>query len=78
MTASHVMDRPFGLAKAVPVRPDADAYPALNLCPELQISVTVDDRQPFIHTPSMASKLTTTAQTREDSQLDEETEKDTD
>ncbi|MFJ7997637.1 putative ATP-grasp-modified RiPP [Streptomyces sp. NPDC096310] len=78
MNASQVIDRPFGLARAIPVRPVSDPYPALALCPERQISVTVADGQPFIYAPSMASQLTTTAQTTEDSQLDEETENDTD
>ncbi|MFE4611609.1 putative ATP-grasp-modified RiPP [Streptomyces niveus] len=92
MTTSQVMDamdhtlaeppaeaiRPFGLTKAVPVRPDAGVWPALRLCSERQISVTVDGGEPFIHTPSMESKFETVAQTTEDSQLDEEKANDTD
>ncbi|MEW1719345.1 putative ATP-grasp-modified RiPP [Streptomyces sp. NPDC093109] len=78
MTANQVLDRPFGLTKAVPVRPDAGVWPALDLCPERQISVAVDGGEPFIHAPSMASKFETTAQTTEDSQLDEETTNDKD
>ncbi|MFJ6183801.1 putative ATP-grasp-modified RiPP [Streptomyces sp. NPDC092295] len=78
MTASQVMERPFGLTKAVPVRPDAGVYPALKLCPERQISVTVDGGEPFIHAPSMKSAFETVAQTTEDSQLDESKSNDTD
>lgn len=89
MTTSQVMDRtfaepaaetvrPFGLTKAVPVRPSAGVWPALRLCQERQISVTVDGGEPFIHAPSMASSLETVAQTTEDSQLDEEKSNDTD
>ncbi|MGW6600641.1 putative ATP-grasp-modified RiPP [Streptomyces sp. NPDC055036] len=77
MTA-QVMERPFGLTKAVPVRPDAGVYPVLKLCPERQISVTVDGDEPFIYAPSMSSKFETVAQTTEDSQLDEEKGNDTD
>ncbi|MER7999761.1 putative ATP-grasp-modified RiPP [Streptomyces sp. NPDC095613] len=78
MTASQVMERPFGLTKAVPVRPGTDVRPALKLCPERQISVTVDGGEPFIHAPSMKSAFETVSQTTEDSQLDEETSNDTD
>lgn len=53
-------------------------WPALRLCQERQISVTVDGGEPFIHAPSMASSLETVAQTTEDSQLDEEKANDTD
>ena len=70
--------RPFGLTRAVPVadRP-ADLIPALTLCPTRQVSITADG-QPFTHAPSMATAFVTTSQTREDSQLDESTENDTD
>ncbi|MGW4237384.1 putative ATP-grasp-modified RiPP [Streptomyces sp. NPDC004749] len=78
MTVSQVMERPFGLTKAVPVRPGTDVHPALKLCPERQISVTVDGGEPFIHAPSMKSAFETVSQTTEDSQLDEETSNDTD
>lgn len=69
--------RPFGLTRAVPVRPASEPLPALTLCPERQISVTADG-VPFIFEPSMKSAFTTKAQTQEDHQLDEETENDTD
>ncbi|MEU3185791.1 putative ATP-grasp-modified RiPP [Streptomyces sp. NPDC006923] len=69
--------RPFGLARAVPVRPETDVWPALVLCPERQIGVTVDG-EPFIHAPSMKSKFETTSQTKEDSQLADDKENDTD
>lgn len=61
--------RPFGLTKAVPatVR-SADVAPVLALCPQRQVSVT-EDGEPFIHAPSMATAVTTTTQTREDSQV---------
>ena len=61
--------RPFGLTRAVPavVKP-ADTAPVLNLCPNQQLSIT-EDGNPFIHTPSMATSITTTTQTREDSQV---------
>ena len=74
-SASRV--RPFGLSRAVPVRPAAEVLPALTLCPDRQISVTQDGK-PFIFEPHMASSFTTTAQTQEDHQLDESTENDTD
>ncbi|MFD9813698.1 putative ATP-grasp-modified RiPP [Streptomyces sp. NPDC059080] len=72
--------RPFGLTKAVPVTvtdTPADLPPVLTLCPDRQISVTKDGT-PFIHEPSMATSLTTTQQTQEDSQLDTSSENDTD
>lgn len=69
--------RPFGLSRAVPVRPSTEVLPVLTLCPERQISVT-GDGEPFIFAPQMASSFTTTAQTQEDHQLDESTENDTD
>ncbi|WP_405799445.1 putative ATP-grasp-modified RiPP [Streptomyces sp. NBC_01506] len=92
MTTSQVVDvmdrtfaeqpakavRPFGLTKAVPVRPVAGVWPSLRLCSERQISVTVDGGEPFIHAPSMGSQFETVAQTTEDSQLDEEKANDTD
>ncbi|WP_405793930.1 putative ATP-grasp-modified RiPP [Streptomyces sp. NBC_01506] len=92
MTTTQVMDvmnhrfaepaaeavRPFGLTKAVPVRPAPGVWPSLRLCPERQISVTVDGGEPFIHAPSMKSAFETTSQTREDSQLDESKSNDTD
>ncbi|MFJ4919839.1 putative ATP-grasp-modified RiPP [Streptomyces sp. NPDC088725] len=69
--------RPFGLSRAVPVRPGSEIIPALVLCPERQISVT-SGGEPFIHAPSMKSAFETVSQTTEDSQLDEETSNDTD
>ena len=72
--------RPFGLTKAVPVTvtdTPADLPPVLTLCLDRQISVT-EDGVPFIHEPSMATALTTTQQTQEDSQLDTSNENDTD
>ncbi|MEE4598671.1 putative ATP-grasp-modified RiPP [Streptomyces sp. DSM 41524] len=69
--------RPFGLSKAVPVADEKLTLPALHLCPERQISVTTAGA-PFIHEPSMKSQITTTTQTREDSQLATDTENDTD
>jgi putative ATP-grasp target RiPP len=69
--------RPFGLTRAVPVRPVAHPRPALTLCPDQQINIT-EQGVPFVFEPSMATALTTTAQTLEDHQLDEETENDTD
>ncbi|WP_432585822.1 putative ATP-grasp-modified RiPP [Streptomyces sp. HD1123-B1] len=69
--------RPFGLSKAVPVADEPLVMPALRLCPERQISVT-EGGTPFIHEPSMKSQITTTTQTREDSQLATDTENDTD
>ncbi len=61
--------RPFGLTRAVPavVNP-ADAAPALTLCPQRQVSIA-ENGQPFVHTPSMATAITTTTQTREDGQV---------
>lgn len=69
--------RPFGLSRAVPVRPVSEVLPRLTLCPERQINVT-EDGEPFAFAPRMASSFTTTAQTQEDHQLDEETTNDTD
>ncbi|WP_329148316.1 putative ATP-grasp-modified RiPP [Streptomyces sp. NBC_01456] len=71
--------RPFGLTKAVPIAvPEAPAsLPVLTLCPDRQISVT-ESGTPFIHEPSMKTAITTTSQTREDSQLATDTENDTD
>ncbi|MCC3768178.1 putative ATP-grasp-modified RiPP [Streptomyces sp. UNOC14_S4] len=71
--------RPFGLSTALPARPaqDGDITAALSLCPVRQITVTEDGR-PFIHTPSMKSKLKTTTQTVEDMQLATDNEDDTD
>jgi putative ATP-grasp target RiPP len=70
--------RPFGLSKAVPVVSEPLAgLPVLSLCPERQINV-MGDGTPFIYAPSMKSAFTTTAQTTEDSQLDTESESDTD
>ncbi|MBP8534368.1 putative ATP-grasp-modified RiPP [Streptomyces sp. MK37H] len=76
-TQTHPTVRPFGLSKAVPVRDEQLVMPALQLCPERQISVTTAGT-PFIHEPSMKSQITTTTQTREDSQLATDTENDTD
>lgn len=61
--------RPFGLTRAVPavVRP-ADVAPVLTLCSHRQVSVT-EDGNPFVHAPFMATAVTTTTQTREDSQV---------
>ncbi|MBI0317449.1 MULTISPECIES: putative ATP-grasp-modified RiPP [Streptomyces violaceusniger group] len=69
--------RPFGLGKAVPVAGEPVVMPALYLCPERQISVT-EIGTPFIHEPSMKSQFETTSQTREDSQLADDKENDTD
>ncbi|MBU3868142.1 putative ATP-grasp-modified RiPP [Streptomyces sp. 4503] len=69
--------RPFGLSKAVPVAGEPVVMPALNLCPERQISVTTDG-DPFINEPSMKSAFETTSQTREDSQLATDKANDTD
>lgn len=69
--------RPFGLSKSVPVADEQVVMPALNLCPERQISVT-EAGTPFIHEPSMKSAFETTSQTREDSQLATDKANDTD
>ncbi|MCQ8194239.1 putative ATP-grasp-modified RiPP [Streptomyces rugosispiralis] len=69
--------RPFGLSKAVPVADDTLVMPALHLCLERQINVTADG-VPFINEPSMKTQMTTTTQTREDSQLATDNENDTD
>ncbi|AEM86859.1 putative ATP-grasp-modified RiPP [Streptomyces violaceusniger] len=76
-TQTHPAVRPFGLSKAVPVADEKLTLPALHLCPERQMSVTAAG-VPFIHEPSMKSQITTTTQTREDSQLATDTENDTD
>ncbi|WP_432045246.1 putative ATP-grasp-modified RiPP [Streptomyces asiaticus] len=76
-TQTHPAVRPFGLSKAVPVADETLTLPALHLCPERQISVTATGT-PFIYEPSMKSQITTTTQTREDSQLATDTENDTD
>lgn len=77
LTMERTTVRPFGLSKAVPVADEKLTLPALHLCPERQISVTAAGT-PFIHEPSMKSQMTTTTQTREDSQLATDTENDTD
>jgi putative ATP-grasp target RiPP len=84
VTSSQTMERPatsavrpFGLSKAVPVADETLVIPALHLCPERQISVTATGT-PFINEPSMKSQMTTTTQTREDSQLATDSENDTD
>ena len=75
--------RPSGLTTALPAAPVTDlaadlaAMDALSLCPQQQITVT-DRGEPFIHAPSMKSAFTTKSQTREDMQLDEATDNDTD
>ncbi|MFE2185690.1 putative ATP-grasp-modified RiPP [Streptomyces sp. NPDC059455] len=69
--------RPFGLSKAVPVADETLVMPTLDLCPERQISVTAAG-EPFINEPSMKTQMTTTTQTREDSQLATDNENDTD
>ncbi|MFE2673707.1 putative ATP-grasp-modified RiPP [Streptomyces hygroscopicus] len=69
--------RPFGLSKAVPVADETLTLPALHLCPERQINVTADG-VPFINEPSMKTQMTTTTQTREDSQLADDKDNDTD
>ncbi|SEC89431.1 putative ATP-grasp-modified RiPP [Streptomyces melanosporofaciens] len=69
--------RPFGLSKAVPVADETLVMPPLHLCPERQINVTAAGI-PFINEPSMKTQMTTTTQTREDSQLATDNENDTD
>ncbi|MEU3959610.1 putative ATP-grasp-modified RiPP [Streptomyces buecherae] len=69
--------RPFGLLRAVPVTPVRSVLPSLALCPTRQISVTKEGT-PFINEPSMASQFETVSQTREDSQLADDKETDTD
>ncbi|WP_346173938.1 putative ATP-grasp-modified RiPP [Streptomyces cuspidosporus] len=69
--------RPFGLSKAVPIADEKLILPALRLCPERQISVT-EGGTPFISEPSMKSAFESTSQTREDSQLADDKENDTD
>ncbi|WP_234356939.1 putative ATP-grasp-modified RiPP [Streptomyces sp. NBRC 110028] len=69
--------RPFGLSKTVPVPAEPVVLPALHLCPERQISVTTDGT-PFINEPSMGSSFETVSQTREDSQLADDKDNDTD
>ncbi|MFT2017751.1 putative ATP-grasp-modified RiPP [Streptomyces sp. 796.1] len=69
--------RPFGLLRAVPVTPVRSVLPSLALCPTRQISVTKQGT-PFINEPSLASQFETTSQTREDSQLADDKENDTD
>ncbi|MFT2020245.1 putative ATP-grasp-modified RiPP [Streptomyces sp. 796.1] len=69
--------RPFGLLRAVPVTPLQSVLPSLALCPTRQISVTKQGT-PFVNEPSLASQFETVAQTREDSQLADDKENDTD
>lgn len=69
--------RPFGLIRAVPVAPVRSALPSLALCPTRQISVT-EQGTPYINEPSLASQFETVTQTREDSQLADDKENDTD
>ncbi|MEU3351316.1 putative ATP-grasp-modified RiPP [Streptomyces sp. NPDC037389] len=76
-TETAIRVRPFGLTKAVPVVPENAPLPRLSLCPNRQVAV-LEDGTPFIHEPSMKSKFKTKVQTREDSNLDTETENDED
>ncbi|MGV9854369.1 putative ATP-grasp-modified RiPP [Streptomyces sp. NPDC003442] len=76
-TLTSLTVRPFGLSKAVPIADETLTLPALHLCPERQISVTAAG-EPFVNEPSMKTQMTTTTQTREDSQLATDTENDTD
>ncbi|WP_079150843.1 putative ATP-grasp-modified RiPP [Streptomyces sparsogenes] len=69
--------RPFGLSKAVPVADEKLIPPTLRLCPKRQISVA-EGGTPFISEPSMKSQFETTSQTREDSQLADDKDNDTD
>lgn len=71
--------RPFGLTTAIPALAEAVRVPAagLTLCPQQQVTVTADG-EPFIAAPSMKSAFETTYQTREDSQLADDTDNDTD
>ena len=71
--------RPFGLTRTVPAPASGDPAPVQELfyCPDRQLIVAVDG-EPFIYAPAMKTKFTTNVQTREDHQLDEETENDTD
>ncbi|WP_241844447.1 putative ATP-grasp-modified RiPP [Kitasatospora sp. CB01950] len=60
--------RPFGLTKAVPVVPTTDeTLHTLTLCPERQVSVTLDN-EIFVHTPSMTTS--TTSQTQYQTETD--------
>lgn len=67
---------PFGVTRAVAFN-SPPVLPATRLDQQLQVAV-IGDGTPFPMAPTMATAFTTTAQTQEDSQLDEETENDTD
>lgn len=71
--------RPFGLTTALPMHEEADRelVKGLSLCPVRQITVTADG-EPFIHAPSMKSKIKTVTQTVEDMQLSTDNEDDSD
>lgn len=76
---ASVRVRPFGLTTAIPARAEIVQVPAagLTLCPQRQVMVTADG-EPFSVVPSMKSAFETTYQTREDSQLADDTDNDTD